>query len=248
MGSLNPLPSLESKAAHDPPMRLSLIIPVHNQADHIEDIVTEYAAILSKVPAPCEIILVLNSCRDRSVEVCEALAKKHPCIHLIVSEKGGWGLAIRVGIQAARGDLICYTNSARTTQQDLLLMLLYASANPNVVIKANRKVREGLLRRLGSLLYNLECRSLFDLPYWDVNGTPKVFPRAFSELLELRRNDDLIDAEFIAICHRAGYPMLEVPIFSTRRHGGKSTTNLWSACKMYVGAWQLRRNMRKRGK
>ena len=57
-------------------------------------------------------------------------------------------------------------------------MLLYAAAYPNVVVKANRKIREHWTRRLGSLLYNLECRALFDLSNWDVNGTPKVFPRA----------------------------------------------------------------------
>jgi glycosyltransferase involved in cell wall biosynthesis len=201
--------------------------------------------MLSKVPGPFEIILVTNGCHDASVDICKTLVERHSTIRLIISETGGWGLAVRLGIQAARGELICYTNSARTTQQDLLLMLLYAYANPNVVIKANRKVREGVIRRLGSLLYNLECRALFDLPYWDINGTPKIFPRAFGQLLCLSRNDDMIDAEFNAICHRAGYPMLEVPIFSTRRHGGKSTTNVRSAFAMYIGAWRLRQEMQR---
>ena len=45
-------------------------------------------------------------------------------------------------------------------------------------MKANRKIRDNWRRRLGSLLYNLECRALFDLANWDINGTPKVFPRA----------------------------------------------------------------------
>jgi glycosyltransferase involved in cell wall biosynthesis len=228
-------------------MDVSLILPVHNQADHISDIVAEYIAVLHEVSASFEIILVLNACHDSSAEVGKALVQQYPDVRLIISEKGSWGLAVRLGIQAARGKLICYTNSARTTPPDLQNALLYARANPNVVIKANRKVRESLRRRMGSLLYNLECRSLFDLPYWDINGTPKVFPRAFSELLHLTRNDDVIDAEFNALCQRAGYPVLEVPIFSVRRHGGKSTTNLRSACKMYFGAWQLWRDMRKRG-
>jgi hypothetical protein len=126
-------------------------------------------------------------------------------------------------------------------------MLLYALAYPNVVVKANRKIREGTRRRLGSLLYNIECRWLFDLANWDVNGTPKVFPRSFEQLLTLRRDDDLIDAEFSAICRREGYPMIEVPVFSTRRHGGKSTTNLGSAVKMYWGAYLLWRAWRNDG-
>jgi hypothetical protein len=148
---------------------------------------------------------------------------------------------VRLGLREARGDLLCYTNSARTTGQDLTLLLLYAVAWPKAVIKANRKIRESWQRRLGSLLYNLEVRALFDLSVWDINGTPKVFPRKFTKLLELTRDDDLVDAEFLVRCRQANYPVLEVPIFSTRRHGGKSTTGLRSAAKMYAGAWRLRR-------
>ena len=62
---------------------------------------------------------------------------------------------------------------------------------PKVVIKANRKIRESWRRRMGYLLYNLECRALFDLSVWDINGTPKVFPRSFTALLNLARDDDL---------------------------------------------------------
>jgi hypothetical protein len=116
---------------------------------------------------------------------------------------------------------------------------LYATTYRNVVVKANRKIRDSWRRRLGSLVYNLECRALFDLPTWDINGTPKVFPRSFGKLLELEREDDLIDAEFNAICRREGYQVIEVPVLSTRRHGGTSTTNYGSALKMYWGAWQL---------
>jgi hypothetical protein len=123
--------------------------------------------------------------------------------------------------------------------------LLYAIAHPEVVIKANRKIRDNWKRRLGGLLYNLECRTLFDLTTWDVNGTPKVFPRAFEALRALTRDDDLIDAEFNLVCRREGYPLLEVPIFSRGRHGGKSTTTSFSAVKMYWGAYKLWRERRK---
>ena len=86
----------------------------------------------------------------------------------------------------------------------------------------------------------------FDSPVWDINGTPKVFPRKYTPLLNLLlREDDLIDAEFVALCRKHDYPMLEVPVLSTRRHGGKSTTNYGSALKMYVGALRLWQQFKK---
>ncbi len=222
---------------------ISIILPVQNQAGHIASVVEEYEAALVRVPEPHEILLVENASRDESEAVCRALAGRIPGVRSFHRDAPGWGGAVREGLAEARGELLCYTNSARTTAGDLVLALLYALAYPGVIVKANRKIRESWRRRLGSLLYNLECRALFDLPIWDINGTPKVFPRTFDLLLRLSRDDDLIDAEFGVVARRAGYPVVEVPIISTRRHGGRSTTNLRSAIRLYWGAWRLKRRL-----
>jgi glycosyltransferase involved in cell wall biosynthesis len=220
---------------------ISIILPVHNQADHIETVVREFAAELVKVPTRYELMLIENGSRDSSRGVCRRLAGELPAVKFFTIEPGGWGRAVAFGLQEARGDIICYANSARTSPKDLVVCLLYALAYDGVVVKANRKIRENWRRRLGSLFFNIECRTLFDLSTWDINGTPKVFPRTFGKLIHLQRSDDLIDTEFCIVCRQNGYPMIEVPVFSTRRHGGKSTTGYRSAIRLYWGAYSLRR-------
>ncbi len=221
----------------------SIILPIHNQADHVEELVLEYDKALSRIPTPYEFILVVNNSRDRSFDICQSLSQRLPYVKVLNSEKGGWGWAVRMGLKEAHGDVLCYTNSARTKPQELQLFLLYAIANPSNVIKANRKFRDNFLRRLGSLLYNLEVRMLFNLAYWDINGTPKVFPKVFADLMDLTEDGDMIDAEFNVICHRKNYPVLEVPVVSIARRSGKSTTGYYSALKMYWGAYKLWRKM-----
>jgi Glycosyl transferase family 2 len=188
-------------------------------------------------------VLVPNACRDQSPEICRALAERHEAVRVVELAEGGWGRAVRAGLADARGDLLCYANSARTQPAMLTLMLVYATAYPNVVLKANRTIRDSFARRVGSLLFNLECRALFDLPTMDVNGTPKVFPRSFAKLLDLRRNDDLVDVEFLLACRSEGYPLLEVPILATERHGAESTTGYRSAVRLYLGAWRMKREL-----
>lgn len=219
---------------------LSIVLPVYNQADHLAAIVQEYRRELDRLRRPCELILVPNGCRDRSVEIAHRLADAHGDVRVAEASRPGWGHAVRWGIAVARGEIVGYTNLARTSAADLTLLAIYATAYPEVVVKANRKIREGMSRRLGALLYNLECRALFDLSCWDINGTPKFFPRRFDRLLALRRDDDLLDLEFAVTCRTAGYPLIEVPIFSTRRHGGRSTTRLTSAIRLYLGALAMR--------
>lgn len=216
---------------------------MHNQVDHLRTIVSGYLGALVKLDRPFEIVLVTNGCTDRSPQLAAELSDEHESVRTIDLPRAGWGGAVRQGLRAAEGDLLCYTNSARTTPEMLALLLIYEAAYPKVVLKANRKIRDNWRRRLGSLIYNLECRALFDLPIWDINGTPKVFPREFDALLSLTRDDDLIDLEFAWICKRENYPILEVPLLATQRHGGRSTTNYGSALKMYVGAWRLKQDV-----
>lgn len=225
---------------------VSIVLPVYDQADHIGATVDAYERALDGASIARETLLVVSGAqRDGTEAACDALAARYARVRAVREPRGGWGRAVKRGIAEARGASICYTNSARTTDRDLILMLLYARAFPAVVVKANRKIRESLVRRAGSLLYNIECRTLFDLSCWDVNGTPKIFPRTFDALLRLRSDDDLIDAEFNAVVRRRDYPMIEVPIFSARRHGGHSTTGYGSALRMYAGAWKLRRELQR---
>lgn len=219
---------------------VSVVLPVYNQADHIEQIVKDYITALDALKYSVEIVLVVNACRDGSLECCRKLQKDLDSVRVLHNEKPGWGLAVRTGLAASHGEILCYTNSARTEPHVLALHILLAAANPGMVIKANRRLRHPFMRRVGSVFYNVQCRTLFDLPVWDLNGTPKVFGRDLYPVLDLKEDGDLIDLEFILRCKQLDRQILEVPIVSAVRHGGASTTNIRSGMKMYWGAFRMR--------
>jgi glycosyltransferase involved in cell wall biosynthesis len=223
---------------------ISVVLPVHNQEDHIEGVIESYLGRIRRIATPVDLVLVANACTDASAGLCRELEARHREVRAIECPEGGWGRAVRIGLASSNAELVGYANSARTSPKILMLMLSYALAYPNVVLKANRRIRDSTARRIGSLLYNLECRALFNVATWDINGTPKIFPRSFSRLLELRSNGDLIDAEFVLTCERENYPIVEIPLLATTRLGGQSTTNYCSALRMYRGAVALRRQRR----
>jgi len=219
------------------------VLPTRNQAGHIGAVVEDFLPVLRRLPGPCEVLLVVNGSLDGTLEVCHELAAKHPEVRVLESPPG-WGSAVKKGVGEARGSLICFTNSARTQADDLLLILSYGLVNDRLVVKASRKVRASLLRRLGSVIYNFEVRTLFGLAVWDINGTPKAFPRSLLGPLDLTEDGDLIDMEFIVNCKRKAIPIVEVPVYITERRAGKSSTNLRSAWKMYTGALRAYRRLR----
>lgn len=220
----------------------SVIVPIYNEAARVPVLASSYCQALDTLGESWELIFVVNGCRDNSHAVALQEAARDGRIRVLELVQGGWGRAVKLGLEHARGTYMCYTNSARTEIPDLLLALRYALVNQDVVVKASRIVRDSWLRKIGSSLYNFEYRLLFRVPVWDVNGTPKVLPRRVLEQLPpvaSLADGDIIDAQLVARCFRAQVRILEMPVLCTRRYGGKSTTNWRSAWKMYTGLVRL---------
>lgn len=150
------------------------------------------------------------------------------------------GLSVRTGLDAARGAILAYTNTARTDPALLPeFVRRYRTSDGGCLVKACREARQAPLREFGSLLYNLEARLCFGIRSGDVNGTPKVFGRALYRSLRLTSTGDLLDLELMAGAARRRVPVVELPVRGFRRHGGKSSTTWKSALKMYGGALRL---------
>lgn len=220
----------------------SIILPLYKQINHAQRIYDTYCEHLDRFRHSWELIFVINGPDDGTKEKLEA-SNKRSNIRIEVLKKGGWGLAVKHGLAVSHGKYLCYTNTARTDINDLILILKYALVNDDNVVKATRIIREKISRKIGSTLYNLECRLLFKVPVWDVNGTPKVLPRRVYQKLRITSEDDLIDAEIMALCVKHRVRIIEIPVIATKRLSGKSTTNYLSAFKMYCGLLKLKRKL-----
>jgi glycosyltransferase involved in cell wall biosynthesis len=219
----------------------SIVLPVHNQADHLEEVMARYRSVF--LGKPWEIILVPNACRDHSLRLCRRIAARDRRIRVVENARGGWGLSVRMGLAVAGGTLVGYTNSARTDPEVIPPLLRMARDSQGALVKLSRHRRGQWTREWGSALYNLECRLLLGTALHDVNGTPKIFPKRFLKAMTLSSDGDLLDAELIAWCRHLRIPILELRHEGGGRFGGKSTTGFHSAYRMYRGVWELRKRL-----
>lgn len=223
----------------------SVILPLYKQKNHVVGLIKEYVKALDSLQDTWELLLIVNGVDDGAVEVAKKNVPNGKNVHVHFLEKGGWGRAVKYGLEHAKGHFLCYTNSARTEVKDLVAILKYAKVNDEVFLKATRIIRESWIRKIGSTLYNLENRLLFKTAVWDVNGTPKVLPRNIYESFTITSDDDLIDAEVVAKISKRKIPIFEYPIVSLTRLEGKSTTNWKSAYNMYRGLLRLHNSMKR---
>lgn len=224
-----------------PPDAASVVLPVPRVGDGVLSTVERYLEAARELPLRFELILVIPRVEAGAIS---AFSMRHPEVRVVELDDWSWGRAVRRGLAESSEDILLYTNLNRTSVETLTLMLSYALIYRGVVLKANRRTRDSVAQRLGSLLYNAECWSLFNLVGWDVNGTPKIFPRSCTRLLELTHDDDLIDAEFMLVCRREGYPLLEVPISALAQAWDWPRSGFRDAARMYAGAFRMWRGQR----
>jgi hypothetical protein len=222
---------------------ISLVLPVDGPDEALAPVIASYAQTLERADVDWQLVLVPapgSRSGEAAASACARVAAEDERI-AVTAPVAGWGAAVSAGLGQSGGQLLGYSSWQRTPARALAEMVELAIRNPELVLRANRRTRDTRLQRLGSLAFNLECRLLLQIPVWDVNGTPKIFPRAFSELLAIRRTDDLFDAAFAVACERSGYPVMEVPIDAERvaRHAGK--VGLTAALRMYLSVPSLSR-------
>ena len=59
-------------------MKLSIVIPAHNEEKRIRPTLNEYASFLSKrYKKDFEILVILNACTDKTLDVVKDVAKKY---------------------------------------------------------------------------------------------------------------------------------------------------------------------------
>lgn len=234
---MNPDPPPHDDA--DGPVRVSVVLPCRNQADHLGAVLPGYLEPLEALGVPFELVVVPNASTDATEAVVRAFARRDRRVRVAPNPAGGWGLSVRTGLDAARGSVLAYTNTARTDPA-ALPGFVRRHLDGGGLVKARREARGAPLREAGSLLYNLEARLRFGLRCGDVNGTPKVFARDLYEAARPREPGDLFDLELVVAAHRRGVAVVEVPVRGFTRHGGRSSTTLASAWRMYRGALRLR--------
>lgn len=85
---------------------VSVIMPCHNNAVHIQ---ASIGSLLAQTRPPQEILVVDDASADDTPQLVEALATKHPSVHLIrLSTHGGAYVARNAGLAAARAPYVAF--------------------------------------------------------------------------------------------------------------------------------------------
>jgi len=225
---------------HNPP-DLSVVVPVHNEADNIRPLVDEIVAALKDGPA-FEMVFVNDGSADTSSDVMAAVAREIPNFRALQhARQSGQSVAVHTGVSHARGLLIATLDGdGQNDPADIPnLIAAYreqALSDGKVLIAGWRKGRKDtFVKRMSSKIANgVRSRYLGDATP-DTGCGLKVFRRedflAFPAFNHMHR--------FLpALMIRHGGRVVSVEVNHRPRERGKS--NYGTFDRLWVGLKDIR--------
>lgn len=203
---------------------LSIVIPLFNEEENVPLFIPAIRAVLGNDPNWLELVMVDDGSRDQTVKIAQQFCAEDARLRLVQHERNrGLGAAIRTGLQAAKGDLVLYTDADLPFDFQLIPQLLAMAKWNNIVIGCRNNRGEGGRRWLLSKGYNLLTWLALGVRVRDINFACKLLPRRAVRCMRLHSEGSFIDAEMLLECRRLGYNIAELPMTYYPRQLGEST-------------------------
>jgi dolichol-phosphate mannosyltransferase len=209
--------------------RLSLVLPAYNEEGNIERAVREAAAAAGALTPEYEVVVVNDGSRDATGARLEALQSElgHRLQVVRHPANRGYGAALRSGFQAARGELVFYTDADNQFDLRELGGFLPMMEEWDAVLGYRARRRDPRLRLLTSRVFNQLATWALGLRVRDVNCSFKLFRGNLLRSLPLVSDDFMIDAELVARVQRLTPRVTEKGVTHLPRAAGRSTVRPW---------------------
>lgn len=216
-------------------IQISVVIPVHNEGDNIEELYFRLAQVLEGLKTPYEIIFVDDGSIDKSFEILNDIYNKNGNIRIIrLTKNFGQAKAILAGFSFAQGEIIVTIDAdLQCSPEDIPKLLAKIDEGFDAVSGFRRFRKDTMFRRLLSYFRNktMRLKTKVDLKDWGCS-IDAMKKEVVNQIIPYGRN-----ARFIKpLTVRFGKNITEVEIQHSKRKSGKSKYNI---LRLISNGWDL---------
>ncbi len=226
---------------------LSVIMPVNDEAEIIEEVVTNfYKKIIKKLPNS-ELIVTEDGSTDGTREILKALNKKINFKLIATPEKKGYFKATKEALKLAKGRFVLFSDSDNTHDPDDFWKMYKSINKCDIVLGYRINRQDPIFRKMVTKIHNSLMNLLFLTNYPDINCSFRLIRREVMEnvLDDVKVMRYSISTEFIIRSRKKGYRILTMPVKHFQRKTGKTFISspkklLSVAMKYFIDTLKLR--------
>lgn len=202
---------------------VTLLLPVHNEADTIELVINEFYEELRLKILP-KIVVVEDGSTDGTKEILAELKDRIPMRLILGSERRGYAQAILEGLKHVDTEYVLFTDSdGQHAATDF--WKLYRQREDYDIINGWRVRRaDSIFRRLMSSTFQWLARQLFRLSLHDITAPYKLTRSEVAQTVasEYEYMRESFWTEFMIRALKKGYTVKEVPVTHKKRQSGST--------------------------
>jgi glycosyltransferase involved in cell wall biosynthesis len=199
--------------------QLSVVIPVYNEEAILERQLRTLVDELRSLKRPFEVLVCANGCRDQTVPIAQELMRGElPEIAVLEIPDPNYGAALRLGIEAARGKIVCcdeidlcdvdfHRRALRRLDHNECEMVIGSKAMPG------SRDRRPITRRIATQVINSMLRVSLGFRGTDTHGLKAFLREPLLPIVQACVVDkNLFASELVIRAGRAGLRIHEIPI------------------------------------
>lgn len=230
---------------------LTVLLPVYNEAECLEQVLTDYYATISS-NLSVELVVVEDGSTDDTKEILKRLLVELPLILDMGESRRGYSHAILEGLSYSSAKYVLFADSDGQHYPEDFWRLWEVRGDADIVSGARTPRADPPHRRAMSWAFTFVARSLFPIPrYCDLTAPLRLVrrPVALTIASEFRHMRESFWTEFTLRAAAKRYTITEVPV----RHRAafrKQQTHVYTATKLpsivarqLYGLWALRKEL-----
>lgn len=166
---------------------ISIVIPVHNEQEVLDELYTRLTSALDQLNKPFEIILTNDGSTDRSSEILQEFHKRRPHQIRVIEFNGNFGqhMAIMAGFERVRGQIVITMDADLQNPPEEVGKLVTAMEQGHDVVNTYRENRQDAWWRLQlSRWHNkLRARIMPQLKMRDEGCMLRAYSREITDLM-----------------------------------------------------------------
>ncbi|MBI4370184.1 MAG: glycosyltransferase family 2 protein [Elusimicrobia bacterium] len=201
--------------------RLTVILPMFNEAQYVEAVISETANYFRAKNFDFDIIAIDDGSTDQTGEKLRRVGPAYPLSVISLPQNQGKGAAVRRGILAAKGEFLFFLDADLATPvSEFDKFIPHMNRRADIVIGSRRikesdiVVHQSKLREFMGEIFYQAVYALLSNDVRDTNCGFKLFRREVGQrLFRLSRIDRWgFDAEILFLARHLGYAIKEIPV------------------------------------